>query len=149
MEQEFFRKKVTTGDRNYKRLFIVDSDGSLKEWQGVWLDEAKGFRCEKGSQTPNVDAKLDDIKTDVQSFVSEEDLLSGKAIENASWVEENIVSLTPYENDQIPGFRIWGGDKKLNDQTLTAQTSFKELYNGNYCIEIFTAKNVVHVKVIK
>lgn len=135
-----FQEKVTTGDRNYKRLFIVDSDGSLKEWQGVWLDEAKGFRCEKGSQTPNVDAKLDDIKTDVQSFVSEEDLLSGKAIENASWVEENIVSLTPYENDQIPGFRIWGGDKKLNDQTLTAQTSFKELYNGNYCIEIFTAK---------
>lgn len=135
-----FQEKVTTGDRNYKRLFIVDSDGSLKEWQGVWLDEAKGFRCEKGSQTPNVDAKLDDIKTDVQSFVSEEDLLSGKAIENASWGEENIVSLTPYENDQIPGFRIWGGDRKLNDQTLTAQTSFKELYNGNYCIEIFTAK---------
>lgn len=135
-----FQEKVTTGDRNYKRLFIVDSDGSLKEWQGVWLDEAKAFRCEKGSQTPNVDAKLDDIKTDVQSFVSEEDLLSGKAIENASWGEENIVSLTPYENDQIPGFRIWGGDRKLNDQTLTAQTSFKELYNGNYCIEIFTAK---------
>ncbi len=135
-----FQEKVTTGDRNYKRLFIVDSDGSLKEWQGVWLDEAKGFRCEKGSQTPNVDAKLDDIKTDVQSFVPEKDLLLGKAIENASWGEENIVSLTPYENDQFPGFRIWGGDKKLNDQVLTAQTSFKDLYNGNYCIEIFTAK---------
>lgn len=60
-----FEEKIATGERHYKRLFIIDNDGNLKEWQGVWLDSAQGFLHIQGSETPNVDANLDDIKTAV------------------------------------------------------------------------------------
>lgn len=62
-----FQEKNITGNRNYKRLFIVDADGNLKEWKNTWYDKVNGFGCKKGVKTPYVDADLKNIKKDAEA----------------------------------------------------------------------------------
>ncbi|MCM1004312.1 MAG: hypothetical protein NC408_08235 [Candidatus Gastranaerophilales bacterium] len=103
--RRMFEEKEITGDRNYKRIFFIESDGKLKEWQGVWYNKDKGFRQIQGSKTPYVDANLSDIQNDIINASKKDtpkvnnvqvltDEQKNKAIETGGYMRGNLVGYT-------------------------------------------------------
>ncbi len=124
--RRMFEEKEITGDRNYKRIFFIESDGKLKEWQGVWYNQDKGFRQIQGSKTPYVDANLGDIKTAASQ---------GRSAKGMKY-EELVATVSKWNSVEKTeaGLRIYGD--KYSGSAHVTQADFKRAYTTDAVVAL-------------
>ncbi len=103
-----FQEKIITGDRDYKRLFVIDSDGNLKEWTNTKLN-GKNFDAITSAKQELADITLDGIKNDINDMPTIDSLTAEGGALKATGVKDikgydiyiENASLPPNEHPRV------------------------------------------------
>lgn len=160
-----FEEKEITGDRDYKRLFVIEPDGKLKEWKNIRYASNCFVKVDNSNNCPCNDITLDTIKDDAKKMndarSAEENSIeykTKKAINNASFSETDLewagqkdylrcpdIELNDKGNAEKSKeikrgrYHIWPKSGDFSDW-LKKTDSFQDLYNEDVVIELFVLR---------